>query len=627
MATKPGVLTDWPWKPIGNFKYAVLAPWVVHSTYSVVTQKGEKGADLFYLLIFPSLLARVVHNQIWISVSRYRTAKGNNRIVDKGIDFDQVDRESNWDDQIILNGLLFYMANMIIPGASDLPLWRLDGVIITILLHMGPVEFLYYWFHGALHHHYLYSRYHSHHHSSIATEPITSVTHPFAEEFAYFLLFAIPLITMALTGTGSLVAAFGYITYIDLMNNMGHCNFQLVPKWIFSAFPLVKYLMYTPSYHSLHHTQFQTNYSLFMPFYDYIYGTLDESSDDLYQTSLKRQADSLDVVHLTHLTTSDSIFHLRPAFASLASNPYASKWCLSLIATPWALVLTWFCCERTFISERNVFSHKLKLQSWVVPRFTMHYLSKGTQKGHLNKLIEDAILEADKKGAKVVSLGLLNQDEELNGNGELYVQRHPTLKTKIVDGSSLAAAIVVNSIPKETTQVLLTGKLSKVGHAIALALCQKGVQVATMNEDVYHKLKQGIDTQFGNNLLLAQNYDQKIWLVGEGWSQIEELKARKGTLFLPFSQFPPKKNVRKDCYYHTTPAMVVPKSLDNLHSCENWLPRRVMSAWRVAGIIHGVEGWNVNECGESMFSMDKVWKATLHHGFRPFSLPTFPYLS
>ncbi|OMP09289.1 protein WAX2-like protein [Corchorus capsularis] len=52
---------------------------------------------------------------------------------------------------------------------------------------------------------------------------------------------------MALTGTVSLVAAFGYVTYIDLMNNMGHCNFELVPKWLFSAFPFLKYLMYTPS--------------------------------------------------------------------------------------------------------------------------------------------------------------------------------------------------------------------------------------------------------------------------------------------------------------------------------------------------------------------------------------------
>jgi len=62
---------------------------------------------------------------------------------------------------------------MIFPMASNLPWWRTDGVILTAILHAGPVEFLYYWLHRALHHHYLYSRYHSHHHSSIVTEPIT----------------------------------------------------------------------------------------------------------------------------------------------------------------------------------------------------------------------------------------------------------------------------------------------------------------------------------------------------------------------------------------------------------------------------------------------------------------------
>lgn len=76
------------------------------------------------------------------------------------------------DDQIILNGLMLYIGYSFSLGIH-LPLWRMDGVIMTILLHAGPVEFLYYWLHRLLHHHYLYSRYHSHHHSSIATEPIT----------------------------------------------------------------------------------------------------------------------------------------------------------------------------------------------------------------------------------------------------------------------------------------------------------------------------------------------------------------------------------------------------------------------------------------------------------------------
>ncbi|XP_017970305.1 PREDICTED: protein ECERIFERUM 1 [Theobroma cacao] len=456
MATKPGILTNWPWESLGNFKYVILAPWVVHSAYSWATKAGnERG--LFNFLIFPFLLTRILHNQIWISYSRYRTAKGSNRIVDKGIDFEQVDRESNWDDQIILNGIILYLTIMILPGASHLPIWRSDGVIITILLHTGPVEFLYYWLHRALHHHYLYSRYHSHHHSSIVTEPITSVIHPFAEMISYFVLFMIPILTTTSMGTASIVSVFGYITYIDFMNNMGHCNFEFTSKWVFSIFPIVKYFMYTPSFHSLHHTQFRTNYSLFMPFYDYIYGTMDKSADALYEASLKRREESPDVVHLTHLTTPDSLFHLRLGLASLASKPHQAPTMVMWPVTFWSVLVTWI-YGHAFVSERNTFE-KLKLQSWVVPRYNMQYLSRG-QRGKINKLIEEAISEADRKGAKVLSLGLLNQDEELNGSGELYIQRHPKLKIKVVDGSSLAAAVVVNSISEETRQVVLRGKLA-----------------------------------------------------------------------------------------------------------------------------------------------------------------------
>nr|XP_009794771.1 PREDICTED: protein ECERIFERUM 1-like [Nicotiana sylvestris] len=81
----------------------------------------------------------------------------------------------------------------------------------------------------------------------MVTEPITSVIHPFAEIVAYYTLFVIPGVTTFFTGTAS-IAAFGvYITYVDFMNNMGHCNFELIPKWMFSMFPPLKYLIYTPS--------------------------------------------------------------------------------------------------------------------------------------------------------------------------------------------------------------------------------------------------------------------------------------------------------------------------------------------------------------------------------------------
>ncbi|PQQ11560.1 protein ECERIFERUM 1-like [Prunus yedoensis var. nudiflora] len=618
MASTPGILTDWPWTPLGNFKHVILAPWIIHGAYSFVVNDG-KEKDLSYFLIFPFMLWRMIHNQIWITLSRYQTAKGNGRIVDKPLEFEQVDRERNWDDQIVFNGILFYLASRHLPGAQQLPLWRTHGVILTILLHAGPVEYLYYWLHRALHHHFLYSRYHSHHHSSIVTEPITSVIHPFAEHIAYFILFAIPMLTTLFTGTASIISFAGYVTYIDFMNNMGHCNFELIPNWLFSIFPPLKYLMYTPSFHSLHHTQFRTNYSLFMPIYDCIYGTMDKSSDTLYETSLKRKEETPDVLHLTHLTTPESIYHLPLGFASLSSKPHTSHWYLWLMwpVTLWSVMLTWI-YGRTFVVERQRFD-KLRLQTWAIPKYSVQYFLQW-QNEAINGLIEEAILEAEEKGVKVLSLGLLNQGEELNRYGGLYVHRHPELKMKVVDGSSLAVAVILNSIPKGTTQVLLRGKLTKVACATALALCQKGIQVAALNQTEYLKLTKSLNVS-ESSLVLARNYAQKIWLVGDGLSEEEQLRAPKGTLFFPFSQFPPKK-LRKDCFYHYTPAMKTPTSLENVHACENWLPRRVMSAWRIAGIVHALEGWKEHECGYNMSNIDKVWQATLQHGFQPLMIST-----
>ncbi|KAL3516754.1 hypothetical protein ACH5RR_023656 [Cinchona calisaya] len=619
MATTPGLLTDWPWTPLGSFKYVVLAPSVAHSIYSYAT-KGESEKDLTNFLILPFLLWRMLHNQIWISISRHRTANGKNRIVDRTIEFEQVDRESNWDDQIILSGILFYIFNAVLSKASRLPWWRTDGVVMTALLHIGPVEFLYYWLHRALHHHFLYSRYHSHHHSSIVTEPITSVIHPFAEHISYFLLFAIPMLTTVFTGTASIMSLMGYLTYIDLMNNMGHCNFEFIPTRVFSIFPPLKYLMYTPSYHSLHHTQFRTNYSLFMPIYDYIYDTMDKSSDSLYETSLKREEDVADAVHLSHLTTAESIYHIHIGFASVASRPEGSTWYIWLMwpVTVWSMIINCI-YGRTFILERNKLE-KLKLQSWAIPKYNVQYFMKWQMQA-INGLIEKAILDADAKGTKVLSLGLLNQGEELNKNGELYVQKYPKLKLRIVDGSSLAVAIVLNNIPKGTTQVLLRGNLTKVACSIAIALCERGIQVNISSKYEYEKLKLTLDVAFQNKLVLSKSLAHKTWLVGDGMTEEEQLNAPKGTLFIPFSTFPPKK-IRNDCFYHHTPAMLAPTALQNLDSCENWLPRRALSAGRVAGIVHAIEGWNVHECGENMFHVDKVWQAALKHGFRPLGFPS-----
>lgn len=108
-----------------------------------------------------------------------------------------------------------------------------------------------------------------------------------------------------------------------------------------------------------------------MPFYDYLYGTTDKSTDNVYETSLKRREESPDVVHLTHLTTPESVYHLRSGFAAVASKPFTSTWYLWMLwpFTLWSVFITWIYCL-TFISESNTFKN-LKLQTWVVPRYNI----------------------------------------------------------------------------------------------------------------------------------------------------------------------------------------------------------------------------------------------------------------
>jgi len=103
--------------------------------------------------------------------------------------------------------------------------------------------------------------------------------------------------------------------------------------------------------------------------YDYIYDTLDKSSNTLYVKSLEREAELPDVVHLTHLTTPESIYHLRLGLASLASKPQSSKWYFWLMwpVTLWSIMITWI-YGHTFNVERNLFKN-LKLQTWAIPKY------------------------------------------------------------------------------------------------------------------------------------------------------------------------------------------------------------------------------------------------------------------
>uniref|UniRef100_A0A0E0H335 aldehyde oxygenase (deformylating) n=1 Tax=Oryza nivara TaxID=4536 RepID=A0A0E0H335_ORYNI len=437
----------------------------------------------------------------------------------------------------------------------------------------------------------------------LAPPRIHPVIHPFAEHLAYFLLFSISILPPIFMGCGSVLAGVLYITYIDFMNNMGHCNFELMPKWMFQTFPPLKYLIYTPSFHSLHHTQFRTNYSLFMPFYDYIYNTMDSSSDELYERSLKGTEETPDIVHLTHMTSLKSTYHLRIGITSISSKPCNdSVWYMWMLwPVAWlSMVLTWIYGSSAFVVERLKLK-KFSMQVWALPRYNFQYGLSWERKS-INNLIEKAILDANEKGVKA---------EQLNGSGELFAKKYPRLRVRLIDGSGLATAVVLNSIPFGTKQVFLCGSNSKVTRATAIALCQRGVQVILNQEKEYGMLKSRVPESRAIYLKFSNDETPQIW-IGDS---IDDAQGRvpKGTIFIPTSQFPLKK-ARKDCTYLSNPAMKDPR--DNAEC-----PHLVMSAWRIAGILHALEGWEMHECGDDMMTIEKTWSAAIKHGFKPLTKP------
>ncbi|KAL2632944.1 hypothetical protein R1flu_004423 [Riccia fluitans] len=620
MATTPGALYDWPWQRLGSLKYVLFVPFAVKATYANVF--GGKDVDNWCLHILISTALRYLHGQAWMSLSRFYHVAGKYQIQQKGINFQQVDRESNWDDYLLLQAIVATVVHSFLPGFSNFPLWNWQGILILLLLHAGPTEFIYYWAHRALHHHYLYNRYHSHHHASFITEPVSGTVHPFAEHVLYTANFAIPLLGTWLLGGASIGMFYFYWLWFDFMNALGHCNWELIPTWVFKALPPLKYLIYTPSYHSLHHSQVHTNFSLFMPIYDYLGGTMDKNTDSLYETARKGRSKELDFVFLAHGTELLSTFHLPFGIPSFAAHPYEAKWYLwPLWPLTLPIMITLWIFGHPFVADSYCLEDE-KTQTWVIPRYGFQYFLKFEQQ-RINRLIEEAILSAEANGVKVISLGALNKNEALNGGGTLFTKKHQNLKIRVVHGNTLTAAVILDKIPKDITEIFLTGATSKLGRAIALYLCRRRVRVLmlTTSRDRFESILHEAPLDCQKYLVQVTKYqggaDCKTWVMGKWATPKEQSYAPSGTHFHQFV-VPPLEPARKDCTYGTLAAMQLPKAMKGVRSCEMTMPRGVVHACHAGGLVHCLEGWTHHEVGAiDVDRIDVTWQAALAHGFLP----------
>ncbi|XP_057967777.1 very-long-chain aldehyde decarbonylase CER3 [Malania oleifera] len=620
--------STWPWENLGSFKYLLYGPLLAKVMYSrIYEQDTQKDSCCLHILIICVL--RCLIHQFWSSYSNMLFLTRNRRILQQGIDFKQIDREWDWDNFIILQALIAFLVCYIYPSLANLPLWDIRGFFIVVMLHMMASEPLYYYIHKYFHGSYLFAHYHSLHHASVVPESFTVGSATPLEHLILAGIMSIPVLGCCFAGYGSTSMIYGYILMFDFLRCLGHCNVEVVPHQLFESIPFLRYLIYTPTYHSLHHTEMDTNFCLFMPLYDALGKTLNQKSWELHKrisSNSGRRGRVPEFVFLAHVVDITQAMHVPFVFRSFASTPFKTRIFLLPMWPPSFLVmLVMWALSKTFLITFYNLRGSLH-QTWAVPRYGFQYFLPFARKG-INKQIEQAILRADRLGVKVLSLAALNKNEALNGGGTLFISKHPNLKVRVVHGNTLTAAVILNEIPKDVTDVFLTGATSKLGRAIALYLCRRRVRVLmlTLSTERFQMIQKEAPLDCRSYLVHVTKYQAaqncKTWIVGKWITSREQKWAPPGTHFHQFV-VPAILPFRSDCTYGLA-AMKLPDDVQGLGSCEYSMERGVIHACHAGGVVHVLEGWTHHEVGAiDVDKIDVVWNAALKHGLKPVSSTT-----
>ncbi|KAI0504696.1 hypothetical protein KFK09_015649 [Dendrobium nobile] len=615
-------LSSWPWQNLGSFKYLLYGPLVANVIHSKAWEGGKtEGVWCLHILILFALRALIF--QLWWTFSSMLFLTRKRRIIKEGVDFKQIDREWDWDNFFIPQAFIAVLAFYFFPSLRKLPVWDIWGLFIALVLHVGVSEPLFYCTHRAFHSGRLFNYYHSLHHSSPVPSTFTAGHGTPVEYMVMSLVMGLPLIGAGLMGAGSVGLFYVYVLLFDFLRCMGHSNVEIFPSGFFEAVPLLRYLIYTPTYHSIHHIEKNSNYCLFMPLFDALGGTINTKSWSLQkEISSGKNIHVPDFVFLAHAVDAVSSMHASFAFRSFSSMPFRIlPFILVLWPGAFLIMLVMWACSKTFLlSFYNL--HGRLHQYWVVPRIGFQYFLPFAKNG-INEQIESAILRADRMGVKVLSLAALNKNEALNGGGTLFVNKHPNLKVRVVHGNTLTAAVILNEIPKNVKEVFLTGATSKLGRAIALYLCRKKVQVLmlTLSTERFQLIQKEAPEDCQQYLVQVTKYQAaencKTWIVGKWITFREQRFAPTGTHFHQFV-VPPIIGFRRDCTYGKLAAMKLPLDVQGLGMCEYTLDRGVVHACHAGGVVHCLEGWTHHEVGAiDVDRIDIVWKAALGHGLRP----------
>ncbi len=164
-----------------------------------------------------------------------------------------------------------------IGGVFLLQIWRMDYSLVysdisdygIVYLFFSALLFLflhdtyYYWLHRWMHRPSIYKHIHRQHHDSIATSVWTSFSFDVPESVLQAIF--LPIMIFILPMHYSVVLFL--LMFMTFSATINHLDIEIYPK-NFNKHPIGKWFI-GATHHSLHHSEFITNYGLYFTFWDH----------------------------------------------------------------------------------------------------------------------------------------------------------------------------------------------------------------------------------------------------------------------------------------------------------------------------------------------------------------------
>ncbi|KAL7574563.1 hypothetical protein ACA910_015913 [Epithemia clementina (nom. ined.)] len=528
--------------------------------------------------------------------------------------------------QLLFPGMFF-------SDAKDIP----ECMFRVFMAHVFVVEPLYYFVHRWLHAPKQMKAMHGFHHLSISTLPSTSLVQNFREHMVYICTFGPAFLgPYFLFGKQHWVAIASYLLFFDIANSYGHTNIR-VRSWLFtSRYSPFTYLFYTPEFHLGHHAYFNSNYTLFMPVWDILFGTYRSYQKKDREELPKDQQDFVFIGHnggLGHFLTIPEL-----SFYNIY-NDYVRTW----LPIKMEFLIMHFIAAiyRTFVSKlymgcpRFCIANEYIGQIIVLARTPYDYLTP-SHYNVLNKELLDCIKKEYKtKGTRYFGLGNLNKMKQLNDGGKEIVrmiQEDEYLRDKkirIWTGDTCTVASVYYAIADiaDLDAFYYIGAGGKVGTAVCELLTKSRpnlkIRIFSRNQVLDHP-----NITYSTDL--KEMADYKVVLIGKFLSEkmyakaMAEAKDGVQTQLLLDYTVPamPIQAIRKHpaniLHYKIGMLKTEPNNtfLKGYYDMCMGHPQHHIVPCHFGCILNAVAGRETDEVGDiSLDEVEKIWKQVLARGF------------